>query len=188
MNFLTAGDGPTTEDWASVGIAAGALVIAFGFGISNRRTARRALALSERQEGRRQSRLDLQSINALAWTRDHGRDRILGVDLVVANPTDVGNSIVETELRITYSTNGVLTTVKVPCTPLQRLSPPVPPIETVDLPARLEPHGAAAGWFTFHVPEPLLGGRRIEGYEIVVVDVHGIEATRKLAIFPEVPL
>src|SRR5215211_8717795 len=64
-------------DYAAVGIAALAFLFSCGLGLSNRRTARKALALSERQEARRESELDLYLFTPTARRRESTGDRVL---------------------------------------------------------------------------------------------------------------
>lgn len=165
-------------DYAPVVIAALAIGFSVAFGLSNRRTAMRALALSERQEARRDSRVDLYLNHSMSWRRPSNDDRLLGFHLLIANPTDRASSIVTAELHLSYSLNGIVTTVKVPRA-LDMTPSEIPPeVNPIVLPARLEANDAVLGWFLFQVKDGLTGGRSIDRYEVFVRDVHGIEEDR----------
>jgi hypothetical protein len=62
-------------DYAALAIAALSLLVAFLFGFRNRSTAKRALALSERQEARRESCLALYLHESFAWRGSADGDR-----------------------------------------------------------------------------------------------------------------
>jgi hypothetical protein len=180
--------GTSTANWASVGMAGGALLVALVLGLSNRRTARRALALSERQEARRESPIDIYLNTSSGWRRAAARDRLLGFHLVISNPSDRPTSIVSAELHLTYSTGQVLTTVKVP--PLASLAQdaPAPDVDPVALPLRLDANDSVSGWFVFQLQDELVASRSIEGYAVVLRDVHRIEVAVQATVFLEAEL
>jgi hypothetical protein len=184
----TGGEATSWTDWASVLIAVLALLVTLSLGLWNRKTAKRALGLSERQEARRESRVDLHLNESLAWRRDANEDRILGFHLVITNPTDRDTSIIRSELRINYSIEGVVATVKVPTTSMTGLSAPIPDVESVDVPARLNANDTISGWFLFQVPDQLIHNRPVDRYEVVFRDLHEIEESVQVTVFHEVPL
>ena len=115
-------------------------------------------------------------------------DRLLGLHLIVTNPTDRATTIVRAEVRVTYSVSGVVTTVNVPATSTADLDQPLPDVVVVELPVRLEANGGTSGWFLFRVPDGLVGGGGVDRYEVVLKDIHGIEETVQVTIFHEVSL
>jgi hypothetical protein len=180
-----AADPPSWVTYASLGIAAASACIALVVGAANRRLAKRALDLSERQEERRERRVDVYLSSSTSWRRHSHHDRLLGVHLLVSNPTDRATSIVSAELHLTYTVDGVLTTVKVPpVAPGDELEVPGDLAPTA-LPIRLEPNGAASGLFIYRVKDKLTRDRDIERYDVQVRDVHGIEERRQITIFSE---
>lgn len=152
-------------------VSALALVTSFIFGLRNRSTAKKALQLSEAQEARRQPMLDLTVDEALAW-RASPTVRLLGCHILVANPTDRSSSLVSVELQVSYTTEGVVTTVKIP-TPSSASELPNG-VRTSGLPIRLDPNSAVVGWFSFVVPDGLSGGHPIDRYDIAIRDVHDV--------------
>lgn len=174
-------------DYAPVVIAALAFGVTVVFGLSNRRTAMRALALSERHEARRDSRVDLHLNHSMSWRRPSNNDRLLGFHLLVANPTDRASSIVQAELHLTYSVNGIVTTVKVPRVSDMKSADVPLEVDPIELPARLDANDAVSGWFVFQVKDGLTSGRSIDRYEVFVRDVHGIEESVQVTVFREVP-
>lgn len=180
-----AADPPSWVIYASLGIAAASACIALAVGAANRRVAKRALDLSARQEARRESRVDVYLSSSTSWRRHSHHDRLLGVQLLVSNPTDRATSIVTAELHLTYTVDGILTTVKVPpVAPGDELEFPGDLLPTA-LPIRLEPNDAASGLFIFQITDELTRDREIERYDVYVRDVHGVEESRQITIFYE---
>jgi hypothetical protein len=100
-------------DIAALGIAALAFIYSSVLGALNGRTAKRALALSELQEARRDATLDLYLISSTARHSVSTGDRVLEFDIQVSNPSDRSSSVVAAELHVTYSVQRVMTTVKI---------------------------------------------------------------------------
>lgn len=176
---------PSWVTYASLGIATASACIALLVGAANRRLAKRALDLSERQEARRESHVDVYLSSSTSWRRHSHHDRILGIHLLVSNPTDRATSIVTAELHLTYTVDGVLTTVRVPpAAPRDELELPGDLLPTA-LPIRLEPNDAASGIFIFQIKDELTRDREIERYDVYVRDVHGVEQSRQITIFHE---
>jgi hypothetical protein len=170
--------------YATLGIAVASACTALVIGMVNRRLAKRALELSERQEARRERRVDVYLNWARLWRRHSDHGRLLGVHLLVSNPSDRPTSIVTAELHLTYKVDGVLATVKLPPVfgddELESAGDLLP----ATLPIRLGPNGAASSLFIFHVTDELTRGREIERYDVHVRDVHGEEG-RQITIFSE---
>lgn len=162
-------------DYASLSVAALAFATSAGFGFLNRRTAKRALAISERQEARRESRLDIYLIDSRAQRRGDKRDRIIGFEVRISNPSDSPNSAVAVELRLTYLIDGTPMAVKLQADRSLQFSTETPGASGLDLPAALESNGARSGWLLYRVDDVLTAPAQIDRYELVVQDVHGIE-------------
>lgn len=88
---------------------------------------------------------------------------------------DRANSLVGAELHVTYSVDGVVTTLKVPHAAAVTAVPAPPGVEPIELPARLEANGWLSGWLLFGIGAGLTDGRSIDRYDVVVRDVHSIE-------------
>lgn len=161
--------------YAAIVIAGLSLLATVGVGLLNRATAKRALDLAERQEARRASHFDLYMNYSASWRRPAAGDRVLGFNILMTNPTDRASTLVNAELHLTYSVAEVLTTVKVPQLSEATTVGPGEEYAPVAFPASLSANGAVSGWLLFRVPDALTDGRRIERYDVVVVDVHGVE-------------
>lgn len=172
-------------EYAALGIAALSLLVALVLGVRNSRTAKHALELSERQEARREARVDLYLNEAVSWRRRAHTDRVVGFHLLATNPSDRASSLVAAELHLTYSLGGILTTVKVPrlteATPIGVRTQVVP----IDLPAALDANKATHGWFMFRIPDGLTHERPVERYRVVVRDSHGIEESVQANVLRE---
>lgn len=176
---------PSWVTYASLGVAVASVCIALAVGAANRRIAKRALELSERQEARRESRVDVHLSSSTSWRRPSRRDRVLGVHVLVSNPTDRATSIVAAELHLTYSIDGVLTTVKVPhATSVDAFEFPRG-LTPASLPIRLEPNDAVSTLFVFRIEDDLTREREIERYDVHLRDVHGAEEGLQITIFHE---
>jgi hypothetical protein len=153
---------------ASAIIAAFALLVTF----SNRRTARKALGLSQRQEERRAARLDLSLTDGISWRPVGGGCRWIGVQVLAVNPTDRDGSLVAADLHVTYtleSGDGVV--VKVPHGAAGVTLPEG--ITALDIPTPLQANGAVSGWLMFKLDDALIADRAIERYDAVVRDSRG---------------
>jgi hypothetical protein len=172
-------------DYVAVVIAGLSLVISLVLGVRNRGTAKRALALSEAQEARRAAKVELHVNEALSWRRRSEGDRLLGFHLLVTNPTDRQNSLVDAELHLTYGLNGVLTTVKVPhLTNATGITLPTE-VDLIEMPTRLDANQAVSGWFVFRITDGLTLNRPIDRYDVIIRDVHGIDETVQVSLFRE---
>ncbi len=164
----------STDGWrlwapvASTIIAAFALLVAF----SNRRTARKALKLSEGQEERRGARLDLSLIDGISWRPAGGSCRWIGMQVLAVNPTDRDGSLVAADLHVTYtleSGDGIV--IKVPHGVAGVTLPGG--ITALDIPTRLQANGAVSGWLMFKLDDALIADRAIERYDAVIRDSRG---------------
>lgn len=180
-----AGGVPAWVAYASAAVAALSLLVTILFGLYNRGVAKAALEISRRQEARRGSRLDLYVNETASWRSAGTPDRLLGVNVQVANPTDRETSVTRAELHLTYSVEGRLTAVKVPSNsePPPELRPTR--VEPLALPLRLAANEATSGWFLFLVPGGVVAGRAVDRYDIVLRDLHDIEQSLQVTVFRE---
>lgn len=177
--------GASWPDYAAVAIAAFSLLVATFFGVRNSRTARRALKLSERQESRREPRLDLYLNDSMAWRTPADGSRLFGFHMQIANPTDRRTTITESDLLVTYSRDDVMMTVKVPHTRENEYSRPEGSVTALDLPLVLNANSAVMGWLLFRIPDDLTGGNPIERYDVTVRDLHDIVESRQVTVLHE---
>jgi hypothetical protein len=157
--------------WTSVAsaiIAAFALLVAF----SNRKTAKKALRLSERQEERRAARVDLSLTDGISWRPAGGGCRWIGMQVLAVNPTDRDGSLVAADLHVTYTlASGDAVVVKVPHGAGGVTLPEG--ITALDIPTRLQANGAVTGWLMFKLDDALIGDGTIERYDAVIRDSRG---------------
>lgn len=155
---------------ASVVIAAIALLVS----ASNRKIAKSALSLSERQEGRRAARLDLSLYEAIPWRPAGRASRWIGVRVLAVNPTDRDGSVIAADLHATYTIpGGAVTVVKIPHgadAEAWGLPESIAPLEVL---APLPGNGAVTGWLMFKVDDALIGDATIERYDAVLRDSRG---------------
>lgn len=166
---------------ASVCVALVALLVT----LSNRNTARRALALSVQQEERRAARLTVTLDDSASW-RMPGAPRWVAMRVLAVNPTDRDATLVGAELHVTYTRRtGETMTVKVRH---DTGSDNVPAgVTALDVPVRLQANGAVAGWLTFRLPAELFpDDAGIDRYDAVLQDSRGIAATVTASILREV--
>ncbi|HEX8646558.1 MAG TPA: hypothetical protein VF715_06630 [Thermoleophilaceae bacterium] len=175
---------PDWVSYASIAVAALSLVCSVVLGVYNRAVAKAALEISRRQEARRESRLDLY-VNDTAQWRCSERDRLLGVNLQVANPTDRETSVTRAELHLTYAIEGRLAAVKVLSSDQSPIELGSSGLEVLSLPLRLAANEARSGWFLFFIPQALIAGREVDRYDVVLRDLHEIEQSLQVTIFRE---
>jgi hypothetical protein len=172
---------PEWVTYASLGTAVAAICV----GIANRRIARRALDLSERQEERRESRLDIYLQDSFSRRRPAEGDRILAFHLLLANPTDRPTAVVEADLHLTYTTEGRMTTMKV-----RHAAENPKGLEQgrdfIAFPTRLDANAAASGWIVFQVVDALVADHAIDRYELFIRDVHGLQEGLQVTVIPEI--
>lgn len=171
----------TWVDVAPIVIAGLALVVSVVMGTLNRSSAKKALALSERQEARRASRIDVYVNEPVSWSLASGR--LAGVNVVVTNPTDGTTSLIEAELHLTYDVASSLTTVRIPVSPDAVPSGLAAELVSLELPLRLDANAAESGWLAFALPDGLTGGQPVERYDLVTKDVQGKETSVQLGFF-----
>jgi hypothetical protein len=171
--------------YASAAAAVFSTVVTLTLGLSNRRMARRALQVSERQEERMGQALGLYLYDSVSWGRA-STDRILGFHVLVSNPSERTTTIIELELHLTYSVARVLTTVKIPHSP--ELAPLQIPTGTspIMLPAHIASNGAISGWALFSLQKQrLIRDAVVDRYDLSIKDVHGLVESRQVTVFRE---
>lgn len=172
-------------DFAPIAVASISLIVSILFAILNHGIAKRALRLSERQEARQGSQIDLYLHDSISWRAPQGERSILGVHLLVTNPADRGTSIVDIELYLTYTVNDNLVTAKVPHASQRGVDTAFADTSTLELPTTIPANDAAQGWVIFEVADGLTGGRPVERYQVVVRDVHHALEAREVLVFRE---
>lgn len=151
---------------ASVVVALLALLVT----VSNRATARKALALSRLQEERRQAQLDLSLKDTVSY-RDVTRGvRWIGAEVLAVNPTDRGGAVVAADLHVTYRSKGIEFLLKVPHR--SRGNPFGAARQAIEVPTQLPANGAISGWLLFPIDDGLIEGP-IDRFDIVVGDSRG---------------
>lgn len=177
-------DAVTWVEVAPIVISALALVVAVVLGLRNRGTSKKALRLAERQEERRNSRIDLYINDSIEWKQTAAR--VVGIHAVVANPTDGPTSLVHAELHVTYDLGGTVTTIRIRAETSDPTGLP-PGVASLELPARLDANDAVSGWLLFLLKDGLTGDRPVERYDLIARDVHGKEESVQLGVFREGP-
>jgi hypothetical protein len=126
--------------------------------------------------------LDLYLVGSAARHRVSTGDRVLEVQVEVTNPSDRPSTVVAAELHVTYSVQGVITTVKIPNSTDGNADLATPTLNLLELPARLDANDARSGWVLFRVQGTLLKGRDVDRFDLVIRDVHGIEQKRQVRV------
>ena len=156
----------------SVMLATGSLLVA----LSSRRTSRKALRLSERQETRREPRLDLTLNEAISVRASRQGKRTICADLLAVNPTDRDGSVLTADLHVCYRTSaGVAFVVKVAHDSSGVGIPKF--VSPMELPLRLPANDGRRVWAVFQLGDDLLGGGAVDGYEIVLHDARGVRSS-----------
>lgn len=141
------------------------------------RIARRALAISESQEKRRQPQLGVYLANGYRQTGPNGQ--LFGFLVSVTNPTDINNSIARTELQITYLVEkDVKTTCRLQHNPAvgERASSnaAVHAATIFSLPIRIDAHQTLSGWFLFALDNHVIGKGSVDSHRLILEDTHGV--------------
>lgn len=164
-------DGDTSiADTVIASVAAAISLIALIFAGLSWRTARSAQKLAERQDGRRQPKLEIRLLEA------HGPGaaetvRAFDFRLQIGNLADAPNTISRLELCVRF-TRGLPLTVRVDG--VSREDDRRPGLLT---PLRLDVHDTAEGWCHFEIPENLLTDARVTSYVVIATDTHQNETT-----------
>jgi len=142
----------------------------------SRQIATRALAISESQEQRRRPQFGIYLANGF---RRHLTNRqLFGFLISVSNPTDINNSIVKAELRVTYVLDGeIKNTCRVSHDPALAGTVSCSNVGTANvfsLPTRIDAHQTLAGWLVFALDHAIISERTIDSHTIILEDSHGV--------------
>lgn len=176
-------DGGDWRNWVPVASAFVALV-ALVVAISNRNTARKAVALAKAQEDRRSAHLDVSLSDGIWWRPAEPGSRWICVKVLAVNPTDRDGSIVRADLHVTYTLpTGGRTVVKIEPSGTHVTFPEG--IKPQEVPVRLQANGAISGWFMYEIDDDLIHGP-IDRYDIVFSDSRGPVETVQAWVMREV--
>ncbi len=163
------------KDWTDI-VVAGMAVAAFAVAVMSYRVSSRALRLSEKQEQRKQPLLIPRLLASHFEDLAEG-GRVYSFSLSVGNPTDSDNAIAQIEMHLRYLVDGSTSiTVKLPSS-IGIDDPANDPSPRLITPCRVAAHDTVSGWCDFVVKPDILGGRAIEGYQIVLTDSHQADAS-----------
>jgi hypothetical protein len=170
--------------WVSV-------VAAFFAGLSainswhSRRIARHALAISQKQEDRRQPHLEIYFADG--YRRYLPDKQIFGFMLSVMNRSDSNNSIAMAELRVEYligenhkgncrvAHNGEVAE--------QAENGQTKRAKLFSIPERVDAHQTVAGWLFFALDSKIISGKTIDRHTIILTDSHGaVSETEPIAV------
>lgn len=169
--------------YAAFAISALSLLAAVVLGMRSNGVAKRALALSERQEAGRAFDVGLHLNESVSWRRSGGDVRLLGFHVLATNPTDRPTTLVSAELHLSYSRGGAVMTLKVPPAP-ERSRVRLPEgTRAFDVPVALAANHAVSGWFLFAVNDALTAGSPVDRYDLVIRDVHGVIEFLQVTVF-----
>jgi hypothetical protein len=139
------------------------------------RNAARALAISQRQEERRQPQLGIHLFNG--YRRLVPKRQLFGFLVSVSNPTDIDNSIVRAELQVTYLLEGDAKAVcRIQHNPTLRedtVDNALPP-NVFALPARIDAHQTVSGWLLFSLDNDVFRKATIDAHSLILEDTHGV--------------
>lgn len=140
------------------------------------RLARRALAISESQEKRRQPQLGIYLANGYRQLTPNGQ--LFGFLVSITNPTDINNSIARAELQITYLVEkDVKTTCRLQHNPAvgEKASGNAVQAATIfSLPMRIDAHQTLSGWFLFALDKQVIGKGSVDSHRLILEDTHGV--------------
>lgn len=174
------------DDWRTWVPVASALVAVLALLVttSSRNTARKALALAQRQEERRLARVDVSLIDGISWRPAERGTRWIGMKVLAVNPTDRDGTLIGADLHVTYtlpSADSIV--VKVPPSGAGVTFPDG--IVTLEIPVRLPANGAVSGWFMYKVDDAFIPGP-IDRYDAVIRDSRGPVETVQAWVLREV--
>jgi len=148
--------------------------VALFLSFSNARAAKSALALAREQDRRRQPKVIPYLADSYFLRTTNSR--IFACSISITNPTDIDNSLVRTELEVSYDTPGGLeATVRIPAAPALVSQLGGYCGNVIAVPQPVEAHKAVAGWLLFELKHSLLSGGRPDAFSVVLEDSHGLE-------------
>ena len=143
------------------------------------RIARRALAISENQEKRRQPQLGIYLANGYRQRTANGQ--LFGFLVSVTNPTDINNSVARAELQITYLLEkDVKTTCRLQHNPAVGESATRNAVQAAtifSLPMRIDAHQTVSGWFLFALDNQVIGKGSVDSHRLILEDTHGVSTS-----------
>lgn len=143
------------------------------------RIARRALAISESQEKRRQPQLGIYLANGYRQHAPNGQ--LFCFSVSVTNPTDINNSIARAELQINYLLeNDVKTTCRLQHNPAVGEVASRNAVEAAtifSLPMRIDAHQTVSGWFLFALDNQVIGKGSVDTHRLILEDTHGVSTS-----------
>lgn len=134
----------------------------------NRRTAVRALRLSEAQEDRRKPSLQVRVDDLVGWINADG-DRCAGVNIMLTNDSDRDGSVTRVQMNVHFAGDapGV-----VQVNPLPSQVPPAQSGHPLDVPQNIRANSSASGWIAFRT-RAASTRTPIDNYILVVEDSRG---------------
>ena len=148
--------------------------IAAAVSVASYRLRRRADQRAELKEKREDPSLSVYLHHAETEVVGDDSRRVWRFSMRVTNESDLENSVVQAECRISYRTTGeVIHNVSIPV--YADHGDAVGPTDQLDVPLRLDGRQAIEGVLTFGAPDTVLAGRDIRGYVIAVSDAYGRE-------------
>ena len=163
------------KSWTDI-VVAGMAVAAFIVSVGSFKVSLQALRLSQRQDDRKQPKLSLSLLDSYFESLPE-TGRLYSFLLSLGNPTDSDNAVAQIEMHLSYVIeDNILMTVKLPpsLADFDSYTNNHPRLRT---PFRITAHDTASGWCNFLIAPGVLGGRRVESYQIVVTDSHLAETS-----------
>jgi hypothetical protein len=170
--------------WVSIVAAIFAGLSAFNSWHS-RKIARRALAISQNQEERRQPHLEIYFADG--YRRYIPTKQIFGFMLSVMNRSDSNNSIAMAELKVEYLIGeNHRGNCRVPHNrevAEQAVETQTKNAKIFAIPERVDSHQTIAGWLFFALDNKIIGGKTIDRHTIMLTDSHGtVTETEPIAV------
>jgi hypothetical protein len=160
-----------------VWISALALLVSMCSAVVSWRSAKnaaRALAISQRQEERRQPQLSVHLFNG--YRRLVPKRQLFGFLVSISNPTDIDNSVARAELEVTYLLeNDVKAVCRIQHNPTLRedtADDALPPT-VLALPARIDAHQTISGLLLFSLDNDVIRRATIDAHRLILEDTHG---------------
>ncbi len=144
------------------------------------RNAARALAISEKQEMRRQPQLGIYFFNG--YRRLVPKRQLFGFLVSVSNPTDINNSVARAELQITYSTeNDMSAVLRIQHNAAlgadigsNTVSEESASVTVLSMPLRIDAHQTVSGWLLFALDNDAIHMGTIDAHSLILEDTHGV--------------
>ncbi|MGA2183160.1 MAG: hypothetical protein ABSH47_09035 [Bryobacteraceae bacterium] len=139
------------------------------------RYGRRALAISENQEKRRQPQLRIYVANG--YRRLVPKRQLFGFLVSVSNPTDINNAVARAELRVTYlMENDVTAVCRIQHNAAlgNNVGNDATPASLLSLPMRIDAHQTVSGWLLFALDNDVIRNGTIDAHSLILEDTHGV--------------